>query len=206
MTTKTYTSSILVKKLALIPFTFLIVFTFTFRTQSQQLLVEPINREKKTISGQGVAQKYFDEYQNTIKEAVKTKVIKNVTRVYTDYSKLDRKRLDVIYRLMSDEQKAASTQVHFIPMGPPPVKTSPTQKQLDAWLDDKKYGVWLNEKQIKNEELKNHKPADFDYYYVSKLKKNAFNYGKHYFQIGVMTKKAFKKWQDEMTPLDAIPN
>ena len=122
-----------------------------------------------------------------------------------EMSKINIKRLDVIYRSMSDAQRAVATKVYFIPLGPPPEKISPTQEQLDFWLNDKKYGVWLDEKRIKNEELKQYKPSDLDYYDISKLEKNAINYGKHYFQIELLTKKAFKKWHDEEMPLDAIP-
>jgi bla regulator protein blaR1 len=35
--------------------------------------------------------------------------------------------------------------------------------------------------------LADRKPADFAHYFVSKIEKNAINYGKHYYQVDVMT-------------------
>jgi bla regulator protein blaR1 len=63
----------------------------------------------------------------------------------------------------------------------------PSDKQIRDWLDSKKYGVWLNDKRISNEKLKKYSSKDFAHYFSSKLEKNAINYGKHYFQIGLMT-------------------
>ena len=205
MTAKNSKAAIFIKKLILVPSIFLIAFIFAFRAKSQQTTAEPVKSVNKPVKSDGVSQKHFDEYQRTIKDAVTTTVNKNVTRIHLDRSKIDIKRMDVIYRSMNDAQRAVATKVYFIPMGLPPEKSSPSQEQLDSWLNEKKYGVWLDEKRIKNEELKRYKPSDFDYYGVSKLEKNAYNYGKHYFQVGVLTKKAFKKWHDEEVPLDAIP-
>jgi bla regulator protein blaR1 len=63
----------------------------------------------------------------------------------------------------------------------------PTAAQFEKWKNSNVYGVWLNDKRIKNEELNKYTEVDFSYYNVSKLSKNAINYGKHYYQVTLMT-------------------
>jgi hypothetical protein len=53
--------------------------------------------------------------------------------------------------------------------------------------------VWLDGKRISNNELTKYQPSDFGLYYVSKLSKNAVNYGKHYVQIDLYTHKYYEK-------------
>ncbi|HET6995629.1 MAG TPA: N-acetylmuramoyl-L-alanine amidase, partial [Chitinophagaceae bacterium] len=74
-----------------------------------------------------------------------------------------------------------------------PAKKSPTAEQLKTWMDAKTYGVWVDEKRIGNAELGKYKPSEFGYYNVSKLEKNARNYGKHYYQVDLMTHKYYEK-------------
>ena len=74
----------------------------------------------------------------------------------------------------------------------PPTKKSPTAENLREWQNAKMYGVWLDSKRIANNELAKYKPADFDLYYVSKLEKNAVNYGKHYYEVDLYTPAYYK--------------
>jgi bla regulator protein blaR1 len=83
------------------------------------------------------------------------------------------------------------------PPPPPPVRIQVTQKQLDAWLDPEKYGIWIDEKRVSNDVLSNYTPSDFGHYSISRLYPNATNYGKHVFQLNLMTVPAFLKWRKE---------
>ncbi|MCF6280161.1 MAG: hypothetical protein L3J14_07420, partial [Flavobacteriaceae bacterium] len=47
----------------------------------------------------------------------------------------------------------------------------------------KQFGIWYNDKRIENQALNKYNPNDIVLYYVSKLEKNAINYGKHYHQV-----------------------
>ncbi len=80
-----------------------------------------------------------------------------------------------------------------------PDKKSSNQKEWDSWKDEKTYGVWLDGKRIKNEVLNNHTPNEFSWYMVSKLAKNAINYGNHYYQIDLYSHSYFKKEFPEET-------
>ena len=76
---------------------------------------------------------------------------------------------------------------------PSPSKKSPSQEQLNSWQDSKIYGVWFDNHRIKNTELTKFKPSDFVLYNVSKLEKNAVNYGKHYYQVTLLTERQYAK-------------
>lgn len=94
------------------------------------------------------------------------------------------------YSEMTQDEKDA------LPPPPPvPKLRVPSQEQLDSWLDDKKYGVWLNNKRVSNGALRNYKPFDFGEYSVSRLAKNAVNYGKHYYQVDLTTRDAFEEYK-----------
>ncbi|MVM30346.1 hypothetical protein GO755_09900 [Spirosoma sp. HMF4905] len=82
-------------------------------------------------------------------------------------------------------------QVRLIPFAPELV---PTEAQLSDWGNSQKYGIWIDEKRVPNEQLNQYTPQDFGSYYSSKLEKNAANYGKYYFQIGLMTKPFYEKY------------
>jgi hypothetical protein len=82
-------------------------------------------------------------------------------------------------------------------------KSPPTQKQLQAWADSKTYGVWIGDRRVMNDELVNFKPSDFSWFNVSRLTKTAKNYGKHIYQVSLMTNSVFAQTINEW---NAIPD
>lgn len=87
-----------------------------------------------------------------------------------------------------------------IPVPKPFSKTIPTTELLDSWQDSKIYGIWVDNKRIANTELKRYSPNDFSHYFVSKLSKNAINYGKHYYQVDLMTNKFYENYVKNWDP------
>lgn len=72
-------------------------------------------------------------------------------------------------------------------------KKTVTQEQLDDWQDSNEYGVWVDGGRIDNADLSKTHPEDYANYFVSRLEKNAKNYGKHYYQVNLMTHAYFEK-------------
>lgn len=66
-------------------------------------------------------------------------------------------------------------------------KQTPSSKQLQEWKNSGQYGIWIDGRRVDNKVLKSYFPLDFSYYSISKLEKNAVNYGNHYYQINLMT-------------------
>jgi bla regulator protein blaR1 len=125
------------------------------------------------------------------------KVMKNgKTSTGVDMRKCDPDRMTFIFMAMNKAQRTARINATGITWEPnvPPAKKAPTQTDLQDWKDAKKYGVWIDEKRINNNDLSKYKPEDFGLYYNSKLAKNAVNYGKHYFQISLYSKEYYDKW------------
>ena len=81
--------------------------------------------------------------------------------------------------------------VYWLKEIPIPKRMSPTAADLKTWEDAKMYGVWIDASRISNSDLKNHKPSEFGWYNVSKLARNAVNYGKHYYQVSLYTQKYY---------------
>lgn len=87
------------------------------------------------------------------------------------------------------------------PMGIPKRK-SPSQADLNRWKDSKTYGVWYDGKRIDNGTLSTFSSSDFHLYYESKLEKNAINYGKHYYQVGLYSEAYYNnQYKNGVTPL-----
>ncbi|MFY0593036.1 M56 family metallopeptidase [Roseivirga sp.] len=75
---------------------------------------------------------------------------------------------------------------------PAPVKMKIDQSLLNEFLDTKKYRIWLDGKQIENEDLKKYRLEDLHHYLKSKLGKNARNFGKYDYQLDISTVKSVK--------------
>jgi len=74
-----------------------------------------------------------------------------------------------------------------------PEKKTVSEDQLKDWQDSKEYGVWIDGKRVENAVLSETSSNDYSYYHISRLEKNAKNYGKHYYQVDIMTPAYFEK-------------
>lgn len=109
-------------------------------------------------------------------------------------AKEDQARMEEIYKQMNRAQQK-NQRIGFIkPSGIPMAKDRPTQKQLDLWKNPSIYGVWVDDKRIKNDDLENYSPEQFDWNMVSKLSKTAINYNHHKYQVNLMTKKRYAEY------------
>ncbi|HTE27343.1 hypothetical protein [Flavitalea sp.] len=115
----------------------------------------------------------------------KTKNDKGIP-LYDKFTEEDILRLQTIFFAMSRDQQDKQ-MVAFVPSPPPMPRTLPTKEQLESWKNPKIYGVWINDKRINNTELNKFSDTSFAHFFLSKLEKNAINYGKHYYQVNLMT-------------------
>ncbi len=137
----------------------------------------------------GVSDELLKEYQSIIDRSwVKGKNGYEIRH----FSETDRSRMKVIFDQMSPQQR--DSQKIIVRYVPPLKRQSPTQKELDIWKNPKMSGIWIDGKRVSNEVLNNYKPEDFSIASVSKLEKNAINYGKHYYQVDLMTNKDYEKY------------
>lgn len=185
-----------VKQLLLIP-VFLGLVLIAGKRLYGQVPDSQIIKENKATTG--VSQELFDEYQKDTEGRVMRFKMKNGKMAMQEnlggLSNPDIVRLRNIFVAMSDEQKTKANKIMYLNHEPPsiPIKKPPTPKQLTDWQDSKVYGVWLDGKRIANDKLGDVFPSDIVLFYISKLEKNAYYYGEHFYQINLLTPTYFDK-------------
>lgn len=173
----------LCKQVAVVPLLGLAVFFFSTVTIAQE---ENKNLQSKQIvvpsTTEGATPEQLAEYREIVNKA------KNDKGRPVEYkiSSEDRERLQALFLIMSKDQQSQQMIV-FWPSPPPMKKRVPTEQQIESWKDPEIYGVWIDGKRINNTALDNYTNTDFGSLFVSKLEKNAKNYGKHYYQVNLMT-------------------
>lgn len=106
-----------------------------------------------------------------------------------DMSSEDLQKVKEIYAKMSDRQK----EIIRI-MGSP---TPPTEKQFNAFKNAKKFGLWIDDKKVKNSVLNNYKNEDFGDVGISNLYGAAKTNVNYEYQVGLMTKEYYARYRKE---------
>ena len=194
MMTKTKSfSNALCRQIMILPVLVLSVFLFSVKSAAQEVIRVSKEKQKAVPSTkEGVGQELLDEY-NQIVDGTKNE---KGMPMYQQLSEADKKRLQTIFLLMSPEQQAKQV-VGFMPVSAPFPKEVPTPEQVEAWKNAKVYGLWIDGKRVANTELNKYRNTDFAHLFVSKLSKNAINYGKHYYQVDLMTREGYQTYYRE---------
>lgn len=119
----------------------------------------------------------------------------NGDRVVTEFGKLSEQLQSNLH------QEKFHSEIMIPPM--PPKKV--TQEMMADFQNEKKYGVWLDGKKVKNKELVNLAPKDVHHYFRSKLHKNAKQYGQYEYQLNLITQSHFNgspEAKDRWVPFD----
>lgn len=197
MKKQTVFSIALIKQITTVVIVAGVVFAFATRVSAQE-------NEKKKTGDSIVPSKtiiVYDELAIEFKSIVnKYQSADKTKKTYPKVSEADKKRLKEIYFQMSEEQRSQQ-KIAFIKMPPMKSKT-PTQQQIETWKDVKEYGVWVDGVRIENSTLSNYRNVDFLNFFESRVLKNAKNYGKHKYQVDLMTKDYFEKAQAEFSKGD----
>ena len=136
------------------------------------------------------------EYDKII-NGYKTESVNGWKTFLGSVSKADRQRLAAIYAQMKPDQQEKQGVV-FVDAPKPFKKVPITPAQLKSWGRGTVYGVWIDGKRVSNDALGNYSSKDFSHQFVSKLTKNAINYGKHYYQVDLMTNAYYDKYNAEL--------
>jgi hypothetical protein len=80
--------------------------------------------------------------------------------------------IDKLYEELTKEEKGKfGGHIYLIPK--PFKKKSPTQKEMDEFKNSKKYAIWIDGKNVPNEQLNKYKPKDIAHFSGSVVLKNA---------------------------------
>lgn len=185
----------ILKQIALIPVIVATGFLFTTKVIAQDK-ENTLNQQQVESTRSGVSQELLKEYQDILNTYKKT--LTNGKESYSlNLSQGDKERLEKIFLQMSKEQQANQMFI-FVPANSEVLsRIVPTNEQLISFKDPKMYGVWIDGKRVNNDVLNNYKNTDFAFVMSSKLAKNATNYGKHVYQVNLMTNDDYQKYYDE---------
>ncbi len=193
MTQTNSKKKVLLRVMALIPIIAITMYTFSTKTIAQNTKLSEKSKEKK-VNASKLDLATEEEMQEFEKIAEKLTGQEDITR--TSIITVEQKnRLGDIFMKMNKAQM--EKQKMRIMLNKPLPRISPTEQEMKLWLDKNKYGVWINDKRVSNSVLKNYKNDDIAQVFVSKLSKNAFNYGNHYFQVDLMTKPYYETYINE---------
>jgi len=183
----------LCKQIAVIPVLGTALFFFSTKTIAQDTInvVKSKQTEVKSTK-EGITSEQLSEYNEIVN---KTKNEKGFP-VFNRFSETDKNKLESLFLLMSKEQQGKQILI-FTPAPSPLPKSIPTKEQIESWKNSNIYGVWIDEKRVSNTVLNNYINTDFAQLFVSKLEKNATNYGKHFYQVNLMTTNYYSTYYKE---------
>ena len=178
----------LLKKMALVPVFLILIFLFSSKFGTE--IIGQKNQESTSTTKENSHPEKLSLSPLDSLRAVKRKHYKGATFTVKDENgKMIKKKFDEL----------SLEEIDGFP-SPPPLPTAKkiSQQQLDDWSNPKEYGVWIDDKRIKNSDLKNYKPSDFAYYMSSRLMKNAVHYGQYTYNLSLSTPAYFEAWKSEM--------
>ncbi|MES2276686.1 MAG: hypothetical protein V4592_11740 [Bacteroidota bacterium] len=208
MMTKTTSAKIaLGKQLIVLPVIAAAVFLFSQKTEAKILpafltpvIPAPVKAVKDTTRGvmhfaipkayrikysaTDAPQKVIDAYTGFLK---KYDIMPDGDGKVSAISTEDKARMHELFTQMSKQQQD-SFYVRFEKAFKPVPKSTITASQLEKWQDAKKYGVWVDDKRVKNATLANYKPDDFDNLMFSNLTPLAVKNDGFHYQVNLMTK------------------
>jgi bla regulator protein BlaR1 len=185
---------VIAKQLVLVPILGLAVALFATKTVAQnnpkQVTAKQIASTKESISTAELA-----EFNSILAKYDLQKKPEHDVTFPVKLDKAENDRLLVLYNKMSLQQrKTLDAKIVYIE---PAKANTPSKIQLVEWQNSKKYGVWIDDKRVDNAALANYQATDFSQWDSSRLTEKAINYGKHYFQVNLMTKAYYKSYYAE---------
>jgi bla regulator protein blaR1 len=194
MTRTTTPTRAIVKQTAAMLLIAVAVFLFATRTVAQEIpKVLSLGRETGSTK-EGVPAALLKEYDGIITK-YKNKIPQSTWWNFFGrmVSEEDRNRMETIFNQMSKDQQQKQIVFFRAPL-PPMQKVTPKVDDYESWKDAKVYGVWIDNKRVANEELNKYTNTSFAHVFVSRLSQNAINYGKHYYQVDLMTREYYEQY------------
>lgn len=157
----------LLKKVAIIPVISGLIYFFCVEIIAQEKVM-PSKTEKAATAVNAVSNE--DEYFKGVRIKYCEKLIERKDGVEFPKVIFDKKYEE----LTASEKKEIEIDLAIIlgssiPLG----KKSPSQQKLDDFKNAAKYAIWIDGKNVQNNELNNYKPKDFAHYSGSSVLKNA---------------------------------
>lgn len=191
MMTKKYNKKrMLFKQLSMIPVFLIGTLLFSENAMTQDVGDEIEEKQAEQNQETDIDQELQTSFDNILNKYLKVNS-HGMVNISFNVTANDEERLRAIYFKMAIEQQEQQ-KIKFEKRRYP--RNTPNEDEFEQWKDPKTYGIWIDHKRVSNDQLNNYSPKDFANYFVSKLEKNAINYGKHLYQLDLMTNEAFEKY------------
>lgn len=170
---------------------------FTLDLRAQEVKSTPVKNVAQNIESSEQLSKAAQELDAILESSVDEKIRQGgqeIREYHFNMKNVDKLQVYRLYKELPESEKAGNRKMlgeMIMNLTKIPEKKFVRKDQLKAWEDSKEYGVWIDGKRVDNSALTKAKPADYSMFYISKLEKNAKNYGKHYYQVNLMTNDSF---------------
>jgi len=169
---------------------------FLFSGNSYSTTENPFQQEEPQQASTAVNDDdaLYKEYMQIIEKYSPKKDEKqpNIIRLTfeNDVSKDDLNRMKEIFLSLTPEQQ--STLPYIFKRLEVPTKKNPTAEQFESWKDPSIYGLWIDGKKTDNSELNKYQYSDISSYFVSRLMRNAKDYGKYEYHLSIETDSSYQ--------------
>lgn len=184
-----------VKNYLAVPAFAVLAIVFAEKTYAKES-TENLNQEKENVISDVFSNDPFSEYNQIIKKYGNLVEQKKYAEFDKVISLSDRAKLKELYFQLTKEQRN-ETPLYFFDIKKSE-KENVSQKQLDDFMNSKKYGLWIDGKKTNNQDLKKYKPEDFSHESVSKRYPNAISKkNPEPYQVDLMTNTYFQNYRNE---------
>lgn len=184
-----------VKNYLAVPAFAVLAIVFAEKTYAKEN-TENLNQEKENVISDVFSNDPLSEYNQIIKKYGNLVEQKKYGEFDKVISLSDRAKLKELYFQLTKEQRD-ETPLYFFDVKKSE-RVNVSQKQLDDFMNSKKYGLWIDGKKTNNQDLKKYKPEDFSHESVSKRYPNAISKkNPEPYQVNLMTNKYFQDYRNE---------
>lgn len=157
---------------------------------------ENLNQEKENVISEVFSNDPLSEYNQIIKKYGNLVEQKKYAEFDKVISLSDRAKLKELYFQLTKEQRD-ETPLYFFDVKKSE-RVNVSQKHLNDFMNSAKYGLWIDGKKTKNQDLKKYKPEDFSHESVSKRYPNAISKkNPEPYQVDLMTNPYFQDYRNE---------
>ena len=203
MTKSTSQTKALLMTLAFVPLYVSAFFVFSTKIYAQKS-VDKIEQKGviSTSTKEGASDEMMSKYKELVIYYMKKNSMNGIkTTESINKNEKDKDLLVSIFITMSKKQQDSQT-IGFRQRGKPLPRIVVSERDFESYKNSQKYGLWINDKKVKNSELDKYKASDFGQVFISRLEGGAkYEHGVsrgYDFQLDLMTNDHYEKYRNEV--------
>ena len=203
MTKSTSKTKAMLITLAFVPLYVSAFFVFSTKIYAQKSVAKI--KEKGVVSTsikEGASDEMMSKYKELVIYYMKKNSMNGIkTTESINKNEKDKDLLVSIFITMSKKQQDSQT-IGFRQRGKPLPRIVVSERDFESYKNSQKYGLWINDKKVKNSELDKYKASDFGQVFISRLEGGAkYEHGVsrgYDFQLDLMTNDHYEKYRNEV--------